>query len=345
MTDLGSWYKLLWSPLVVLRHLRDSGADYHNWSHQNQKQSHTLPGEDKTVEDAYHQHIQRRDWLKQEGDRHGWQLVEKWECEFQDEMQGDPTMETYVDSLRLPQPLEPRDAFFGGRTNAIKLYHDTQDGEHIKYIDVCSLYPYVNKYCKYPVGHPNIIKTPDTTDVSDYEGLIKCTVLPPRGLYHPLLPYRCRGKLLFPLCSTCAETLARERCKHCDDQRALRGTWVSCELKKAVDMGYEVLHVEEVWHFEQTARYDPSVGETGLFNEYIDTFLRMKQVLYCEFPLRIQALWYINFRISLPSSLFGILIPPWKISSHANSYVFLYLLSGFLILKNKGILTSELGLG
>ena len=81
------------------------------------------------MEDAYHRYIQRRDWLKQEGDRHGWQLVEKWECEFQDEMQGDPTMETYVDSLRVPQPLEPRDAFFGGRTNAIKLYHDTQDGE------------------------------------------------------------------------------------------------------------------------------------------------------------------------------------------------------------------------
>ena len=192
-------------------------------------------------------------------------------------MQGDPTMETYVDSLRVPQPLEPRDAFFGGRTNAIKLYHDTQDGEQIKYIDVCSLYPYVNKNCTYPVGHPNIIKTPDTTDVSDYEGLIKCTVLPPRGLYHPVLPYRCRGKLMFPLCSTCAETLARERCNHCDDQRALCGTWVSCELKKAVDMGYKVLHVEEVWHFEQTARYDPSVGETGLFSEYIDTSLRMKQ--------------------------------------------------------------------
>ena len=236
-----------------------------------------LPSLEKTVEDVYEELDRRRAWLKNEGRIAGWQLVEIWECEFEDKLTKDPAMREYIESLQLSEPLEPRDAFYGGRTNAIKLQHTAQDGDKIKYVDVCSLYPWVNKYCKYPIGHPTIIKAPDSVDVSQYEGLIKCSVLPPRGLYHPVLPYRCHNKLLFPLCATCAKTLSKEKCKHDENQRVLRGTWVSCELLKAVEMGYRILHVEEVWHFDTTAQYDPSSGENGLFNEYIDTFLKMKQ--------------------------------------------------------------------
>ncbi|XP_041361917.1 uncharacterized protein LOC121377886 [Gigantopelta aegis] len=53
--------------------------------------------------------------------------------------------------------LKPRDAFFGGRTNACKLHYTIKEGEHIKYVDFTSLYPYVNKYARYPVGHPKIL--------------------------------------------------------------------------------------------------------------------------------------------------------------------------------------------
>uniref|UniRef100_A0A915KBF4 DNA-directed DNA polymerase n=1 Tax=Romanomermis culicivorax TaxID=13658 RepID=A0A915KBF4_ROMCU len=48
------------------------------------------------------------------------------------------------------------EAFFGGHTNAIKLYHKmyyNEDGtplEKINYVDVCSLYPVINKCGKYP---------------------------------------------------------------------------------------------------------------------------------------------------------------------------------------------------
>jgi hypothetical protein len=41
--------------------------------------------------------------------------------------------------------------------------------------------------------------------VNDYFGLVCCRVFPPRGLYHLVLPYKTGGKLLFPLCQTCAE--------------------------------------------------------------------------------------------------------------------------------------------
>ncbi|GFT35597.1 uncharacterized protein TNCV_4870831 [Trichonephila clavipes] len=69
--------------------------------------------------------------------------------------------------------LNPRDAFFGGRTNGIQLFYEGC----VKYIDFTSLYPWVNKYCEYPVGHPEII-TEDFRDIDSYFGLVKCKVFP-----------------------------------------------------------------------------------------------------------------------------------------------------------------------
>jgi len=110
-----------------------------------------------------------------------------------------------VDSLQFVDPLNPRDAFCGGRTNAIKLYHHVTSGQKIHYIDYTSLYSWVNKKCVYPKGHPRLISQPGHTDINIYFGGIQCRVLPPRELYHPVLPYRHAGKLTFPLCATCVK--------------------------------------------------------------------------------------------------------------------------------------------
>jgi len=140
-------------------------------------------------------------------------------------------------------------AFFGGRTNATKLYHKVkknangQPKEKISYVDVCSLYPYVNKYGSYPIGHPKIITEnfkSITKGKKPYEGLICCTVIPPKNLLHPVLPYRSEGKLMFPLCKTCTDNKQTSLCKHSLQQRTLTGTWVTKELYKAVEIGYEV---------------------------------------------------------------------------------------------------------
>jgi hypothetical protein len=40
--------------------------------------------------------------------------------------------------------------------------------------------------------------------MSKKEGLIKCLVFPSKRLYHPVLPFRCSGKLLSCLCKSCA---------------------------------------------------------------------------------------------------------------------------------------------
>ena len=125
-----------------------------------------------------------------------------------------------------------------------------------------------NKYGEYPLWHPEIV-TENFAPVEDYFGLVKCSVLPPRALYRPVLPYRTQGKLMFPLCRTCADTLQQAPCQHGDRVRTLHGNWVSLELEKALEKGYQLLHIEEVWHFPQ--------HKDRLFKGYIDTFLKIKQ--------------------------------------------------------------------
>lgn len=169
-------------------------------------------------------------------------------------------------------PLDPREAFFGGRTNAIKLHHKVQGDEEIHYKDMISLYPCANLKYPYPVGHPLFTDQPRTTNIQPYHGLVKCEVLPPYDLYHPVLPYRMESKLLFPLCRTCAQeqlmkhfSQRTEQCHHSAKERAITGTWTTLELKKALEKGYTILYIYEVWHFEQKSN--------ELFDQYIRTFM------------------------------------------------------------------------
>ena len=198
-----------------------------------------------------------------------------WECEWEQQKKADPRVAEFVKTLPVIKPMNPRDAFFGGRTNASYLYYKVRVGEEIRYVDYTSLYPWVNKNGMYPIGHPEFIYEPGTTDLSEYFGVALCTIVPPKHLFHPVLPYRCGGKLTFPLCRTCVEQdIAKPRhekslsCDHTKDERALIGTWCTPELEKAVAMGYVIQHVHEVCHFEETRR--------GLFAEYVNTWLKIK---------------------------------------------------------------------
>jgi len=69
--------------------------------------------------------------------------------------------------------------------------------------------------------------------------LIKRTILPPQTLFHPVLPLKHDGKLLFVLCGSCGETMSAE-CQRDDVGRQLTGTWVSEEVYKALELAYQV---------------------------------------------------------------------------------------------------------
>ena len=156
------------------------------------------------------------------------------------------------------------------------LHHQAGPGEKILYVDVTSLYPWVNKTARYPLGHPTIFFEPEDQNLASYFGIALVTIVPPRGLYHPVLPVRHGNKLTFPLCMACVrEEQAKplfERgahCQHSDDQRQLRGTWCTPELEEAVARGYILKRIHEVWHFEQS--------KVGLFADYVNTWLKLKQ--------------------------------------------------------------------
>jgi hypothetical protein len=185
-------------------------------------------------------------------------------------------MKAFIDSLDIVSPLEPRDAFFGGRREVYTLYKEASSDEEINYYDVTSLYPWVNKTQKIPIGHPKII-TENFSSVNQYEGLIKCKVILPKGLFHPVLPCRCNGKLLFYLCRTCAETNKQSACTHTNEERSFTGTWVTDEVKEAVQKGYQITKIYEIWHFDQISQYDTDSKTGGLFTDYVNTFLKIKQ--------------------------------------------------------------------
>ena len=206
----------------------------------------------------------------------GFQVIVMWECQWQKRKDNDPELYLLVDGFDLKAPLNPRDAFFGGRTNAICLYAPPRLDRQIGYYDYTSLYPWVNKTKTYPLGHPTILYNPTDQNIRSYFGLALCTVLPPSELFHPVLPYRCGGKLTFPLCRSCVNDeidrpLLRKEwvCKHSRDQRLLTGTWCTPELIKAQDMGYVIVTIHEVWHFDRQCE--------GLFKDYVNTWLKLKE--------------------------------------------------------------------
>lgn len=62
--------------------------------------------------------------------------------------------------------------------------------------------------------------------------------------------------------------MSDEECNHSVNDRALIGTWATPEIKLALQLGYELIKVHEIWHFEQTSN--------DLFAGYVKMFLQEK---------------------------------------------------------------------
>ncbi|KAK5643501.1 hypothetical protein RI129_007346 [Pyrocoelia pectoralis] len=221
----------------------------------------------------------------------GYTVVEMWECDFRRLMTDEMLNYTESHPLTLYLPLNPRDAFYGGRTGNAKSFYKTKEGEKIKYVDFTSLYPYVNKYGKYPLGHPTVHIGEECSklNLETTDGLIKCKILPPHLLFHPVLPVKMNNKLMFVLCRSCGESFNQEPCEHIsDDERALTGTWVIDEVRKAIEKGYKILETYEIWQYI-IDQYNKDTKTGGLFNEYINKFVGIKQQssgwpYYCDTP-------------------------------------------------------------
>jgi G:T-mismatch repair DNA endonuclease (very short patch repair protein) len=143
-------------------------------------------------------------------EKDGYKVISFWGCQFRKLLRQNPSLENElsVHPYVKNSPINIRDALYEGRTEATKTYYRVKQGEEIHYVDVISLYPYICKYGKFHVGHPKVYVGADCPpDCLDREGIMKCKVLPPRCLYHLVLPYKSNSKLMFPLCSACSDTM------------------------------------------------------------------------------------------------------------------------------------------
>ena len=221
----------------------------------------------QTMKELYHTTIQRQEHIVEYMNCN---IVVMWECSFRKQIECDLLLKQFIMTTPVLDRLKPRNALFGGRTNASRLFYDVSNtDEEIAYADITSLYPTVLKYDIFPAGIPEIIIKPGHTDISNFFGIIFCKVRPPRRLYHPVLPMRTDcGKLLFALCYSCAINNT-DSCNCSVNERDMTGTWTNIELELAVKFGYVVLEIHEVYHFPSTT--------TNLFAGYVNMFVKHKQ--------------------------------------------------------------------
>ena len=105
----------------------------------------------ETMGSIYKQHVLRINFLKMNLNH----LYEIWECEWDQLTKTDSElMEMIKNENDIRPDLKPRDALFGGRTNAAVLYYKVKDDEKIKYYDFTSVYPAVMKMSPFPIGFP-----------------------------------------------------------------------------------------------------------------------------------------------------------------------------------------------
>ena len=254
------------------------GCFFHACTHcfPNQRYRRHNCHPDRSIAEVYEATCKKTQQLRDAG----YEVIEKWEHDFEAQKKTDSALMEFLNTFELVEPLNPRESFFGGRTNGVRLYCEAplEEEDEIRYADINSLYPFVNKTKIYPVGHPQILIHPTDQNIDSYFGIAKVKILPPARLYHPVLPVHISNKLMFPLCTQCvSEQLEKpwlertEICPHTEEQRCLYGTWCTPELKKAVEKGYQIKKIYEVWHFPESQRCQ------GLFAEYVNKWLKIKQ--------------------------------------------------------------------
>ena len=106
------------------------------------------------MQELHHLTVEKIEYLKQKG----YNVVEIWECDVNREMK------YYFDHYHIADPLDPRHALYGDRTNAAKLYHRCQGNEKIRYVDFTSLYPYHRAVCSIPFSRTMLIALRRTCD-------------------------------------------------------------------------------------------------------------------------------------------------------------------------------------
>ena len=137
-----------------------------------------------------------------------------------------------------------RRSYFGGATDYYKGY-----GENLHYYDVNSLYPFA-MLKPMPLELKKVHVNMNGWSIVDFEsffGFVECNVETPDNIKIPILPFKYKGKTIFPI-------------------GKWRATYFSEEIKAAIKLGYKI---------ELLKGYEYS--KCDLFNDYINHFYEIKK--------------------------------------------------------------------
>jgi hypothetical protein len=189
-----------------------------------------------------------------------------------------------------------RRAFSGGRTEAFGLYARVDEPEYqsIRKVDVCSEYPFINRWGLYTKGtpieitswqdwdtHPKIVKHNRDDEIMNLEDAVKYWFMDTddnirdkignplfkNGLFIVELSYQAPANTHIPVLGSKDNASG----KLMFDCRKHENQVVNClELYEAIMAGYEIWNVKRIlwWPKEQVV--------TGVFAEYINTFFGAK---------------------------------------------------------------------
>jgi hypothetical protein len=143
-------------------------------------------------------------------------------------------------------------SYYGGRTECYVKGHIKKK---LYYYDINSLYPSVMRN-KFPLPNSiKIIDKPELNNIINWEGISKCLIKTPEKMDKPFLPYRKKGKLIFPL-------------------GVFIGSYTHIELRNAIKLGYIVKPLEQIIY---TETFNP-------FEDFINYFYkkRMEEKKKCS---------------------------------------------------------------
>lgn len=186
-----------------------------------------------------------------------YRVISIWECEF-DRQYGNTKLS--IEDQKQFDIIQDREFFFGGRTEVFSAYARATEQTNIHHLDVTSMYPYICATKMLPFGHPQIIFGVDCqmerlqrNHPDAYFGYVRCEILPNPHCALGLLPQlNEEHKLEF----------------NCFQKT---GTWFTEEIYFAMEKGYRILRIFEVFHFTEGNRRD------DYMRGYMSFFLRQKQ--------------------------------------------------------------------
>lgn len=165
-------------------------------------------------------------------------------------------------NLKCFQLMNPEDCFYGGRTEVFQMYANAKKlGKEIHYYDVTSLYPSVYAHHPLPLGNPvhligmNIdMARFHPTASNRYYGFARIRVIPRHTDLIGILPQRdvSSGRLFFPV-------------------YPMEGCWGTEEIYLAMQNGYEVEEVYELYYWDERNR------SSCHFAAYVNYFFQLKQ--------------------------------------------------------------------